>query len=585
LHRDVQSVYGQFVTRVDNALAALRAGATASETEDQYVEFKSEDSNVKRTLELLADAVVCLANAEGGHIVVGVDDRAGGPDAFVGVSSELTADRVVRGIFDCTRPSLSVPVEELEVAGRRLIVITVPRGATLYANVRGTATRRVGAECRPFPPEEQRQALAARGMHDWSAEPSGANLDDVDPTQLARFRRLLIDVGKEDVARLDPAHMLRDLRLADAAGMLTRAALLLAGSEDALREWIPQYEYAYQYRPSSGAESTTRFRERRPILAAIDRVMDTVTARTVIHPLNVAGGVQLQLRDYPEEAVRELLVNALVHRDYEIEGAAEVDHSPERLIVNSPGGLVYGVTPENILTYPSTPRNRLLLETVAALQVAERTGQGVDRVYREMLRVGKPPPTFGDHGTLVEAQLLGGTGNDTFVRYITNELPDAMSLDLDVLLALDLLRRQRALTAEQLASRIQRSPADAQVKLETLADRGVIEPSRRTARRLFPSYALTAGSLAALGRAVAYHRPASEAVERKVIAHVQEYGFVTNQTLQRLFDIGVYPARDLLKDLQGRGVLIKIDDRMGGRGVRYGPGPAFPAIGPRGRRK
>lgn len=75
-------------------------------------------------------------------------------------------------------------------------------------------------------------------------------------------------------------------------------------------------------------------------------------------------------------------------------------------------------------------------------------------------------------------------------------------------------------------------------------------------------------------------------MERKVVAHVQEYDFVTNQTLQRMFDIGVYAARDLLKDLQARGVLVKIDDRMGGRGVRYAHGPTFPATAEqRGRRK
>ncbi|MGH2603167.1 MAG: RNA-binding domain-containing protein, partial [Dehalococcoidia bacterium] len=361
------------MTRVGEALTALLAGSAASSLEDQYLEFKSEDPSLKRTLEMLADAVVCLANADGGHVVVGVDDRSAGQGAVLGVSANLTVDRVVRGIFDRTEPGLSVPVEEVEFSGRRLIVITVPRGATLYANARGTATRRVGAECRPFPPEEQRQALASRGLYDWSAEQSGASLGEVDPQELGRLHNLLSAAGMRDLAGRDPAHMLRDLRLADASGGLTRAALLLVGTEDALAAWVPQYGYAYQYRPSSGAESMARFRERRPILAAVNRIIDAVTARTLIHPLNVAGGVQLQLRDYPDEAVRELVVNALVHRDYEMEGAAEVDHSPEWLIVSNPGGLVFGVTPANILTHPSTPRNRLLLETVAALHVAERT--------------------------------------------------------------------------------------------------------------------------------------------------------------------------------------------------------------------
>ena len=67
-----------------------------------------------------------------------------------------------------------------------------------------------------------------------------------------------------------------------------------------------------------------------------------------------------------------------------------------------------GVTPQNILTYPSTPRNRLLTEAVSVLQLAERTGQGVDRAYREMLRSGKEPPTFDDSDVMVRAVLIGG---------------------------------------------------------------------------------------------------------------------------------------------------------------------------------
>jgi len=51
---------------------------------------------------------------------------------------------------------------------------------------------------------------------------------------------------------------------------------------------------------------------------------------------------------------------------------------------------------------------------------------------------------------------------------------------------------------------------------------------------------------------------------------------VTSPTLQRMFDIGVFPARDLLRELQARGILTKLDNRMGGTGIRYGPGDTFP---------
>ena len=343
---------------------------------------------------MLADAVVCLANAEGGTLVVGVADAVQGPAAFRGVSSRLTADVIRKGIFDRTRPSLSVPVAEITEATARLVVITVPKGAVFYANAAGTATRRIGSECRPFPPEEQRQAMAARGLSDWSAEATDLGMEAVSADEVARVRRLLLLAGREDLARSDERKLARDLRLLNSRGKLTRAGLLILGDAETIAAAIPNHGFAYQYRSSPGSESSARTRSARPFLAAVETLLDAVAVRSRVHPLSASGGVQIQIQDYPKDAVRELVVNALVHRDYELAGAVEVEHSPDSLAITSPGGLVFGITPENILTHPSTPRNRLLLETVTALQVAERTGQGIDRAYRELLRTGKVPPAF-----------------------------------------------------------------------------------------------------------------------------------------------------------------------------------------------
>lgn len=480
----------------------------------------------------------------------------------------------IRGIFDRTRPSLSVPIEERVEDGVRLLVITVPRGATFYANAKGTATRRVGKQCQPFPPQEQKQALASRGLYDWSAESSGCDMNSIDPDEMARLRRLLRVAGRDDAAKADDISLLRDLRLT-VRDKITNAGLLLIGWESAIQRSIASYGYAYQYRPTPGSEASSRLRGAKPILIAVERLLDAIETRRSVHPINTAGGVQLQLYDYPSSALRELVVNALVHRDYQTEGSVELEHSPEQLTVSSPGGLVFGVTPENILTHPSTPRNRLLLETVTVLQVAERTGQGVDRVYREVLRLGKPPPDFRDDGMRVDVALRGGIGNESFARFVNIELDPIQGGDLEVLLGLSALRGKKTLSAEGLAPKIQRSTSEAQTVLERMAHAGLIEPSRRSARRSFPTYSLTASSLAGMGRAVTYHRRGADEVDQKVAQHVIEYGHITNQTLRRLFDLNVYQARDLLKDMQMRALLSKIDDKTAGPGVRYGPGLKF----------
>ena len=575
--RDALSNYCQCMTQIEEALTRLRGGERAGAMESNILEFKQEDPSPKRTFEILADAVVCLTNADGGHVVLGVTDVPGPQGSLQGVSSAITPEVVVRGIFDRTRPPLSVPVEERLEAGVRLLVITAPRGATFYANAKGTATRRVGKQCQPFPPQEQRQALASRGLYDWSAETSGCDLTAINPDEMARVRRLLRGAGRDDAAKADDVSLLRDLRLMTPDGKITNAGLLLVGREDTIQASIASYGYAYQYRPTPGSEASSRLREAKPILNAVQRLLDAVETRRSVHPINTAGGVQLQLYDYPNSAVRELVVNALVHRDYQIDGSVDLEHSPEQLTVSSPGGLVFGVTPENILTHPSTPRNRLLLETVTTLQVAERTGQGVDRVYREVLRMGKPPPDFRDDGMRVNVVLQGGTGNDSFARFVGADLDPVQGGDLEVLLGLSALRATRTLTADSLAPRIQRSASEAQKVLERMVHAGLIEPSRRSARRPFPTYALTASSLAGMGRAVTYHRRGADGIDQKVIQHVIEYGHITNQTLRRLFDLNVYQARDLLKDMQTRELLSKIDDKTAGPGVRYGPGLKFSA--------
>jgi ATP-dependent DNA helicase RecG len=559
-------------------LGRVAAPQPAAFFESQTLEFKQPATSTRETLTLLTEAAVCFANAEGGTIVLGINDRATvRSEAFVGADAAYSIDVVRRGIFDRTMPHLTTFAYEVEEEGVRLVVIEAPAGLMPTATTAGLATRRLGKECRPFTPDQQREAQMARGHLDWSAEPSGAQLSDIESDEVLRLRRLLDLAGSSDLARLRTQPLLEALGLLTAEGALTNAALLLVGTADALTRHIPSHGYSYQYRPTPGSEATTRFRQTRPLLHGIEALLDAVERRIELQPLNLAGGVQLQLVDYPPDALRELVVNALIHRSYDSPGTVDVEHTPERLSVSSPGSLVAGVSPANILTVPSTPRHRLLADVVARTHVAERTGQGIDRAYREMLRMGKEPPLFEDSGLRTRVLLTGGIGNDAFVRFIS-ELTPELAGDVEVLLALSFLRRHSTVDAKRLAPLIQRTPLEANDLLERLSGEAVaiLEATRGTIRRRFPTHRLRSDALASLSRAVAYRRRTVDQTDEKVIEHIREYGFVTNRTLQRMLDIGIYQARNLLADLQGRGLVAKIGTARGGPGVRYGRGPKFP---------
>lgn len=552
-------------------------GRTASSFEDERLDFKECATSIKLSLAALADACVCFANAGGGTTVLGVRDNEGARAAALrGAPPSYSLDIVRKGIFDRTQPPLTVFADEHYEDGVRLILIDVPQGVFFHSNRSGLATRRLGTDCVPFTPEQQRQALVARGQLDWSSQTIELSPSDLAREEIARLRRLLVSAGKEDLARLRDLPLMKSLHLTDQSGAVSRAAAILLAPQEALAEVVPNYGYSYQFRPTPGTEATTRLRGRRPLLAAAEELIQAVAARTVVHPLNVAGGVQLQLVDYPQAAVREVLVNALVHRAYDVPGTVDIEHAPGRLAVTSPGGLVPGVNPENILTHPSTPRNRLLFEVVAACQLAERTGQGIDRVYREMLRMGKQPPRFEDNGFVARAMLEGGIGNDAFVRFV-NDLPDDLAKDVEVLLTLNALRSSKSINAARLAELVQRTPAEAQEVLARLASEtnSMLEATRSTATRPFPAYVLRSEPLAGMGRALSYTRRTPDQIDAKVVEHVSEYGFITNRTLQRLFDVHVFAARDILSDLRARGILRKVGKARGGRGVKYEPGPNF----------
>ncbi|MFC0549705.1 helix-turn-helix domain-containing protein [Planotetraspora thailandica] len=312
----------------ESALDLVGAGMTADQLESETLDFKFPADSLKATFNLLADALVCFVNAHGGTVVPGVDDKATTrADALRGVPETYTLDQIRKGVFDRTQPSITPFVNEKVVDGVRLILVAVPQGVMPHSNRSGLATRRLGKECLPFPPDQQREVMIARGQVDWSAEKSSAEIGDLSIVEFGRLRRLLASRGDRDhLVELGDKALLEALRLLAPDGTVTNAGVLLLAEEESLQRIIPGYGYSYQFRPTAGKEATGRTRGTRPVLAAIETMVDAIETRREIHPLNIAGGRQLQLTDYPRDAVRELIVNALIHRSYETGGT--VDRRP-----------------------------------------------------------------------------------------------------------------------------------------------------------------------------------------------------------------------------------------------------------------
>jgi ATP-dependent DNA helicase RecG len=569
------------------ALGAVLGGAIAGELESEVLDFKQVAEDQKKAIKDLVAAAICFANASGGSVLVGVSDKLAGPQAFLGTT--LSAEAARSGIFEQTRPHLLVDVAELSVEGApdmtgHLLHIRVPESPEVHSDPQGRAYVRMGTTCLPMDPGQQQAAQERKRGIDWSAQVGPHGVADVSDAaiRLARERLASFPDARRDLAQLSPIDLLRALGLVRADGKLLHAGEVLFVDSDENK--TPRL--LYQYRQTPGGEPTAIERLDGPLVLVFERIMELIQARRKLTPVNLPTGQQIHVEDFPELAVREALANGLIHRDYHVDEAVTVEHSPEVFVVSSPGPLVSGVTPDNILTHPSKPRNAVLAQAARLLGLVEEVGRGVDRMYREMIRSGRDVPTIETTLHRVRVTLVGGAPNTQLARYVAR-LPESEREDVDTMLVLMTLCSKRTLSAEEAAPILQKTDDETEAVLKRLKAESVqmLEPTRETLRRARPNYRLRGDALRALGSAVTYQRRTTDEIDKKVIEHVREYGKVTNRTVRNLLDVKMDRAAAILGDLVSRDLIVKTSEAQRGPSVEYGPGSAFPTPRPRRQRK
>jgi ATP-dependent DNA helicase RecG len=426
-------------------------------------------------------------------------------------------------------------------------------------------------------PQQQMRLREEKLGIDWSAQESDRRIHEVAPAAIELARAMLAKTldDRRKLSRVSELDLLRALGVASSTGdRLLRAGDLLFCATPVTR----QPALTYEYRATPGGEPRAVDRLERPLLSAFQRTLELVGARRSVTSLTLQNGLQIQIEDFPELAVREAVANAVIHRDYHLAGPVYIEHSPEVLKVTSPGPLVSGVTPENILTHTSKPRNPVLAKAVRTLGLAEEVGRGVDRMFREMIRAGRDLPRIESRFDSVAVTFVGGALNANVARFVA-QLSAEEREDTDTLLTLFRLCSVPNVRAADLVGYLQKTPEECQVVLKRLSTDSValLEPTRQTARRSFPSYRLRTDALKALGTAVPYQRRTLDDIDRKIIAHVKEYRVITNRTVQNLMDVTLQRAKQILSDLVRREVLVKVSQHERGPGVEYGPGAKYPA--------
>ena len=536
-------------------------------TESMTVEFKSDRKCLSDSE--LVETLAGLANSEGGELWLGVEDD-GTPSGLHPEHQVL--DGLAALVAARTSPPLAVRVHAVTVAGLPVACLRVDKAASEVATTAGVYVRRRlrhdgTPECVPLLPHERQSRAARFGLYDASAQAvAGASLADFDPLERERLRQAVRKYGGDRVLlALDDEALEGALRLTtrNEAGQRvpTLAGLLVIGRETSLQELVPTHEFAFQVlaREAVGFNEFHRF----PLLKALEWL------ETNFRPYNPEAETQLGLFRVPVPKVdmgafREAVANALIHRDYHRLGTVHVRLDDHGLTVSNPGGLVEGVTLHNLLVTEPRPRNHALADAMKRIGVVERTGRGVDTIYRGLLKFGRPTPDYSRtdrHGVVVN--LATSEADLPFLHMVLEHEQHGQEMPIDSLIALSALHTQKRLDTEALAQHIQRDAAQARYTLERLVESGLAQAHGSGRGR---SYTLSAKVYRAEGKSVAYTRQAGFSTlqrEQMVLAHVGHHGQIKRSEAAELCLLDARQASRLLRRLVEEGKLVQHGDRRG----------------------
>jgi ATP-dependent DNA helicase RecG len=395
-----------------------------NDKEGENCEFK--EWKTKGDFEEAARYCAALANEGGGRLILGVTDKR--PRRVVGSLAFPQPEQTRKTL--CQKIPLGIDFEIIPhpdcPPGSRVLVFRVPP-RPLGIPIKHDGRYWMRKEDSLVEMSEIRlQEIFAESGHDFSAdECAGLALSDLDASAIEDFRRRWITKARkaedlplaERLSALDGEQLLIDAE-ALIAGKLTYAALILFGKAQAVTRHLAQAELVFEYR-SSGASGPAqeRMEYRRGFFGFYDDLWDRVNKRNDKQDFQ-EGLFVTPISTFNERPVREAILNAVSHRNYQFGGSIFVRQYPRRLEIDSPGGFPLGITVENIIDRQN-PRNRRIAEILTKCGLVERSGQGMNLIYEELIKQSKPAPDFARTDQYQVGLTLHGTVQDpAFVRFV-----------------------------------------------------------------------------------------------------------------------------------------------------------------------
>lgn len=401
------------------ALLDLIDTVVRSRSEYQYVELKAARLGCP---ERFYDTLSSFSNRDdGGIIIFGVDEKKNFEQC--GVYDLQDIQQKISEQCDSMTPKVRPLFSYAERNGKYFCSVEVPsidisERPCYYAGkgrLKGSYVR-VGTNDEPMTEYEIYSYEAYRKKYqDDIREISRVSEKSIDQNALNEYIRLLSE-NKPNLSRLDKEQICELMRIT-VNGQYSLTATLLFGLYP--QAYFPQLCIIATVLPGDDVGEVGDLQERfvdnlriegsvsEMLSQALNFVRKNLRKKTII---DKASGERRDMWDYPITAVREVLLNALVHRDYSIhtEGMPiQLQIFPDRIVVTNPGGLYGRISLDQLGQVQPDTRNPVLATALETLNITENRYSGIPTIRREMREAGLPMPQFEDNRSSFRVTLLG----------------------------------------------------------------------------------------------------------------------------------------------------------------------------------
>src|SRR5574344_418081 len=448
--------------------------------EDKKVFGKSLRNFAPKYDEMARD-VVAFDNLKGGFLFVGiVDETKEVNETFVYDDKKIF--ELIKQIQDRTTPTITLIPHRIRVNSTDLLVLEIPFSPQMHRTSKGEYLIRCNDGNRAIEPHEIATIQAEKGLTVYDQKTWNISGEWLDNGRLQTLRRM-IETKNNESPYLDKT----DADLLDSLGMVkeedgrikpTTTGILFVGNNKALRE-LPYYEVKYIHYYSDGTYKPFEYKGN--IIEVAQDCFAQLKAE-IRQKEYIFGLFREYVEDYSEIVIRELLVNALAHRDISRQQIIEIRKYDDGgyLEFESPGRFPEGVTVENYLR-KTNPRNPNVMDILREVGLAEKAGSGFDKIFTDLLKKGKQLPEPEETETSVVFRIKAEVSSEKLIELsLLYENQTGKSLKLDQLFVLSEIVRRGKVKLSELAESPNISTFRWHTIFNNLQDLDFFEPPGKT---------------------------------------------------------------------------------------------------------